>query len=347
MEMTLSLLQGGPQSRVRVEDKSQVGECRRIAQRLAESQDFDATQVGRVGIVATELANNVLTHAGRGELLVQALHHGNDVSIELVAIDRGPGMEVETCMRDGHSTAGTAGTGLGAVSRLSTLFDVYSLIDQGTVAVARISRQNHAGGEPAQRRGTAADFGAICLPLEGELDCGDTWRIAVSEGSMAVLVADGLGHGWLASAASLAAAESFSENPFERPSEAMQHLHAKLAGGRGAAAAVAILDHGSAKVTYAGVGNIAGSVVSAERSKGMVSHNGILGAQLLRKQQFEYEFLEGSRVVMHSDGMSARWSMADYPGLFARHASVVAAVLYRDHARARDDITVVVAGGCP
>lgn len=48
--------------------------------------------------------------------------------------------------------------------------------------------------------------------------------------------------------------------------------------------------------------------------------------------------------ALHSDGMSARWSISSYPGLFVRHAAVIAGVLYRDHARARDDVTVVVAG---
>jgi hypothetical protein len=76
----------------------------------------------------------------------------------------------------------------------------------------------------------------------------------------------------------------------------------------------------------------------------MVSHNGTLGVQLLRRQQFEYEYSPGDKIVMHSDGMSARWSLSSYPGLFLRHAAVIAGVLYRDHARARDDVTVLVLG---
>jgi anti-sigma regulatory factor (Ser/Thr protein kinase) len=325
----------GPQSRLRVEDASHVGECRRTALRLAELHGFAVTLAGRVGIVATEMGNNLLRHAGRGELLVQALHDGAEVTIELVAIDRGPGMNVDACMRDGYSTVGTPGTGLGAISRLSTLFDVYSLIDRGTVVVSRIANQARAES-PA--------FGAICLAVAGEIECGDTWRIAESSDAMAILVADGLGHGPLAATASRAAAAAFIERPFDPPSEIMQRLHGALSGSRGAAAACAALKPESARVTYAGIGNIAGCVLSAERSRGMVSHNGILGVQLLRKQEFEYDYPEASRVVMHSDGMSARWSIDSYPGLAARHASVIAAVLYRDHARDRDDVTVVVTG---
>lgn len=329
-----------------IEDASQVGECRRMAQRLAEAQYFDATQAGRVGIVATELANNVLRHAGRGELLLQTLHDGSNVSVEMVAIDRGPGMVVETCMRDGHSTAGTAGTGLGAISRLSTLFDVYSLRDQGTVAVSRIQKQGPAAAD-GDRHFRSAPMGAVNIALQGEIECGDTWRIAAAAEQTAIMVADGLGHGPLAATASQAVAQAFAERPFEPPSEAMKRYHGKLSGSRGAAAAVAILDWQQAKVTYGGVGNISGSIASSERSKGMVSHNGALGVQLLRTQQFEYQVVPGSKVVMHSDGLSARWSLTNYPGLVQRHESVIAGVLYRDHARARDDATVVVLGARP
>jgi anti-sigma regulatory factor (Ser/Thr protein kinase) len=337
------LLESRSQIRMQVEEISQVGDCRRAAQRLAQTYDFDETLVGRVGIVATELTNNVIKHAGRGELLLQAISDGRTVTVEMLAVDRGPGMSVEQCMRDGFSTAGTAGTGLGAISRLSTLFDVYSADGQGTVAVSRVAKQPVSGA--ARHTPTAGlEFGAISVPVLGETECGDIWRIATREDSTAILVADGLGHGPLAANAAAAAAAAFDQKPFDAPGESMQHLHRALSGGRGAAAACAVIDSGSSKLAYAGVGNISGSVVSAERSRGMVSHNGILGVHLLRKQQFEYPCAPGDRVVMHSDGMSARWSLKTYPGLFSRHAAVIAGVLYRDHARPKDDVTVVVSG---
>ena len=338
------LLDSGPQLRMQVEESSQVGDCRRAAQRLAELHEFDDTLVGRVGIVATELATNVIKHAGRGELLMQAIRGSGEVTIELAAIDRGPGMQVERCMRDGYSTSGTAGGGLGAISRLSSLFDLYSAEGQGTVAVSRIERQAPTGSARAPTGKSQLEFGAVCVALAGESECGDTWRIAGNEGTVVMMVVDGLGHGPLAATAAQAAAVAFAQRPFEPPSETMQHLHAALSGGRGAAAACAMLSVANTKVAYAGVGNISGSLISAEKSRGMVSHNGILGAQLLRKQQFEYERGSGDKIVMHSDGMSARWSLQAYPGLFVRHPAVIAGVLYRDHARPRDDVTVLVSG---
>jgi hypothetical protein len=187
------------------------------------------------------------------------------------------------------------------------------------------------------------DFGAVSIALAGEIECGDIWRIAIRDEEMAILVGDGLGHGPLAATAARAAATAFGERPFDSPAECMQNLHRALSGSRGAAAACAVFST-NGKIAYSGVGNISGAVVSAERSRGMVSHNGILGTQLLRKQQFEYKYNLGDRVVMHSDGVSARWSLSAYPGLFLRHAAVIAGILYRDHARPRDDATVVVSG---
>jgi anti-sigma regulatory factor (Ser/Thr protein kinase) len=345
----MQILNGAPQLRMQVADASHVGEGRRAAQRLAQAHGFDATSTGRVGIIATELGNNLLRHAGAGELLLQTLGHGG-LELELIAIDRGPGMsDVERCLRDGYSTGGTAGNGLGAVSRLSSTFDLYSLPGRGTVVLSRVAREatTAAPAAPAGQTGSSLplEFGAICIAVKGESECGDAWSLVWGDDSAALLVADGLGHGPLAAAAARAATAAFVAQPFDAPARAMQRLHLALAGTRGAAAACALFDRAAARLDYAGVGNICAAVVSAEGSRGMVSHNGTLGMQLPRAQQFDYRCLPGDRVVMHSDGISARWSVGDYAGLFPCHAAVIAAVLYRDHGRGRDDSTIVVMGG--
>ena len=339
------LLESGPQSRMQVEDSSQVGDCRRAAQRLAELHEFDDTLVGRVGIVATELANNVIKHAGRGELLMQAIRSSGDVTIELVTIDRGPGMQVERCMRDGYSTGGTAGTAASGRSPdcPACLTSIPPRV-RGRSRYPELKGRSATGSARALAGKSKLEFGAISIALAGETECGDTWRIAGDDETVAMMVVDGLGHGPLAATAAQAAAAGICRTAL-RPAVRIDAAPAPCArGGRGAAAACAVLNVGNTKVSYAGVGNISGSLVSGDKSRGMVSHNGILGVQLLRKQQFEYECGPGDKIVMHSDGMSARWSLNAYPGLFVRHAAVIAGVLYRDHARPRDDVTVLVSG---
>jgi anti-sigma regulatory factor (Ser/Thr protein kinase) len=322
-----------------------VGEGRRLAQRLAQAHGFDATSTGRAGIIATELGNNLLRHAGAGELLIQALGQDALLELELLAIDRGPGMhDVQRCLNDGYSTGGTAGNGLGAVSRLSSTFDLHSLPGRGTVVLSRVARDAAPGGGSPQRSQRPLEFGAICVAIKGEIECGDSWSIALHDDCVAMLVADGLGHGPLAATAAKAAVDAFLAQPFEPPAQAMQRLHRALSGTRGAAAACAVLKPSTSKLDYCGVGNICASVLSSGASRGMVSHNGTLGTHLHRTQQFEYSCGPGDRLVMHSDGMSARWSISDYAGLQPRHAAVIAGVLFRDHARERDDTTVLVMG---
>ena len=77
---------------------------------------------------------------------MQVLDDGTNQEFELLAIDQGPGMrDVDACMRDGHSTAGTAGCGLGAVLRLSGTFDLFSAPGQGTVVLSRTERVRTPG----------------------------------------------------------------------------------------------------------------------------------------------------------------------------------------------------------
>jgi anti-sigma regulatory factor (Ser/Thr protein kinase) len=337
--MSGRIIAGGYPVRVEAREPSDIGECRRSAKRLAETLRFDEEEVGKVSIVATELATNIVRHGGGGEILLQALDDGVAPQVEVLAIDAGRGMrDVEQCLRDGFSTAGTPGTGLGAVSRLSCTFDIFSAPDKGTVVLARLGRKQVKRTDPSR----ALEYGAVCLAMAGEIECGDTWRIADGGADVAMLVIDGLGHGAPAAKAAQAAALAFGERAFDLPSETMEHLHRRLMGGRGAVGACALLHVPAARLDYAGVGNISGCIVGKGSLQRMVSYNGTLGVQQTRTRQFTYDWPLDSLVIMHSDGLSARWDLADYPGLINQHAGVIAAVLYRAAARKRDDVTVTV-----
>jgi anti-sigma regulatory factor (Ser/Thr protein kinase) len=319
------------QRRHHIRDSSAVGAVRRDSQRLASELRLDETSHARVGVVATELATNVLRHAGGGEVLIQAIPASGGIALEILAIDRGPGMaDLEKCLQDGYSSRATPGTGLGAVRRLSAEFDISSVRSKGTVVMSRI------GG------GTARRFGAICTAREGEAECGDAWRLAHDgECKSALMVIDGLGHGSAAAAAARAVAEAFDRSPFDPPGAQIERAHRALTGTRGAAVACAAWS-GPQAIHYSGVGNISGRLAGASGSRGLVSHNGTLGFQVHRVQEFEYPAANGTLLIMHSDGLSARWQLDEHVGLRERHPAIIAATLYRDHARGRDDATVVV-----
>jgi hypothetical protein len=104
--------------------------------------------------------------------------------------------------------------------------------------------------------------------------------------------------------------------------------------------AVATLDPGKREIRYAGVGNIAGAVVTGDETRSMVSHNGTLGHEVRKIQEFTYAWPQGALVIMHSDGLQTQWRLDRYPGLSTRAPSVIAGLLYRDFSRGRDDVTV-------
>jgi anti-sigma regulatory factor (Ser/Thr protein kinase) len=340
---------------VPVSDPSQVGQARREANVLAERAGLGDTDRGRVAIVVTELANNLARHARGGEILLRPSSAPDDAGVEVFAIDRGPGMaDVAACLRDGFSTGGTPGTGLGAVRRMAARFEVDSVQPAGTVVFASVlaggptangTLANGASANGASANGAAArpefEWAVICLPVKGETACGDTWRLASRPGRLSLMIADGLGHGPLASDAAEAAGAAFDADPFAAPRALIESAHTRMHGSRGGAVAAVALEGGT--VRFAGVGNVAGSLVSpAAGPKGLPSHNGIAGVQVRKVQEFDYPWPDGGMLVMHSDGLQTRWSLDAYPGAARRHPAVVAGLLYRDFARGRDDLTVAV-----
>jgi hypothetical protein len=75
----------------------------------------------------------------------------------------------------------------------------------------------------------------------------------------------------------------------------------------------------------------------------MVSHNGIVGHNVHRSEEYRYPWPPGALLVAHSDGLETQWSLAAFPGLASRHPAMIAAMLFREHSRKRDDVAVVVA----
>ena len=85
--------------------------------------------------------------------------------------------------------------------------------------------------------------------------------------------------------------------------------------------------------------------MTGSHSRSLVSMNGTPGHRIGTLQEFIYPLPPGALLLMHSDGLSTRSAMSDYPGLASRDPSLIAGVLYRDFSRKRDDATVLVTGG--
>jgi anti-sigma regulatory factor (Ser/Thr protein kinase) len=324
---------------IAIDDSSQIGEARRSATAIATASGLTEVEAGKLAIIATEAATNISKHATRGEIILRSVVGYGMCGVDLIAIDAGPGIsDVDRALGDGYSTAGTSGHGLGAMARLATGFDIYTGPGVGTVLCARIESER-----TKVHRQPAFELGVVRVAKHGESECGDDWGIVVSDGGrVSLVVADGLGHGASAAEASRRAVAVAAENAAEAPAAVVAAMHAGLRPTRGAAVAVAELIPSERAVRFAGLGNISGAIAGPTDAHSFVSHNGIAGHEMRKIQEFTYQWPMDSLLVMHSDGVSARWDLGRYPGLASRHPSVVAGVLYRDYSRGRDDALVVV-----
>ncbi len=322
-------------------DSSQVAAPRRAVTTLAERLGFSATRAGQAALVVSELATNLVKHATRGEILLRPVDEAPGSAgacIEILAIDAGPGIpDVAHSRRDGHSTSGTLGHGLGAIERQSDAFEIYTQ-PSGTVIVARVWREPPALSLPRVRY----QIGAVQVSHPTEDICGDDWSARARNDRIAIIVADGLGHGVSAHEAAREASTVFARMHEEGPQRIVEDVHAALRATRGVAVAVLVVDCERGLARYCGVGNITGVILHADGARqSMVSQNGTAGHTANRIREFTYPVPAGSTLVMASDGLGTHWDLSSYPGLRTRDASIIAGVLYRDFRR-RDDVTVVV-----
>lgn len=319
-------------------ESSQVGEARRMALALARQLGFNETEQGKLGIVVTEVANNLVRHAQEGLLIIQPVSKHNQLGIEILALDKGPGIKnIGECLQDGFSSMGTSGNGLGAISRLSTLFQIYSVSGMGTALLSQL------WATPSTDLKEKLELGGICLPIPNESVSGDAWASSQSINHSLFLVVDGLGHGPMAATAAAVAVRVFREQAHRSPKAIIEVIHGALRSTRGAALAIAEIDFEQQLVRFAGVGNISGTVLSVTGTSRMVSHNGTVGHEVRKIQEFTYPWHPTGILIMHSDGLGSQWQLDRYAGLAAKHPSLIAGVLYRDFNRNRDDVTVLVA----
>lgn len=320
-----------------VSESSHIAAARAALGDLMARSAFDAERAGRGTLMLTEAATNILKHAGEGSLILNTLARNGTQGVEVIALDRGPGIsDLAGSMVDGVSTAGTPGTGLGAMRRLSDEFDAYTGTSIGTAV--RMSLWSKPAGGPPQ----PCELGAICIPKRGEEVCGDAWGASRHADGVTVMVADGLGHGLLAHEASREAVSLLETQGADAASRLLEDAHGRLRATRGAAIAIARCELPARRVTFAGAGNITGTFAGLGLRRSMVSHSGIVGHKIHSAREVAYDWPEHALLVMHSDGLESHWDLASYPGLTVRHPALIAAVLYRDFARGRDDVTVVV-----
>ncbi|MGE0130788.1 MAG: SpoIIE family protein phosphatase [Blastocatellales bacterium] len=312
---------------------------------LARQASLGDGEAERAALIIAEAAANILKHAGEGQMLIRAMQREAKPALEIIALDRGPGIaHLGAAMRGGYSTSGSAGVGLCAMSRASNLFDIYSHPGQGTALLAQVWAR-------PLRRNTARDYvsspvksGAISTVKPGARISGDAWLAKHQPSRSLVMVANGLGHSAEAAGAVANAIKVMEEIHALSPAEIVEVVHETLRGTRGASVAVAEirLSGIAPEVRFAGVGNIAARIVNGGKAQHLISLNGIAGYQA-EIQEYTYHWSAHSALIVHTDGLFTQWDTGDYPGLSASHPALIAAVLHRDFNRGLDDATILVA----
>lgn len=320
-----------------------VGDARRSLTRTAARAGVDERVANRAAIAVAELGSNLLRHAvAGGYLLTRPLASGKAPGIEVLAVDRGPGIgDVAAALRNGlppevtSVEAGGLGVGLGAVQRAASLFDIFSQRGEGTVVMARFHAEPDIDDVPIVA-------GVSVSKIEGDA-CGDRWSARGSHGDRRVLVVDGLGHGSEAAKAAMAAVEAFERWVTDDPRDAVLAAHKSMLGTRGGVLTVCRLDPSRQAVQVAGVGNITVRIAGPGGRSGFLTAPGTVGTTV-RAPKVQTEtgpWQPGTRMIMYTDGVGSGADPTD-PILLRHHPSIVAAVLHRDHGRGTDDATVVV-----
>ena len=327
---------------IEVNEASQVAEVRRIAAELARAESMTDAESGKLALVATEAATNLVKYGKAGTITLDRYADGMQHGVQLIAVDSGPGFsDFVASSRDGLSTAGSLGIGLGVIMRSSSFFDVYSVPGEGTAMVARVA---HAAPRKPVASTATFEYAARTQSMKGQVECGDAWCVRDFGKRQLICIADGLGHGPLAALASARAIAVFdAASPTDTPAAIMARAHEQMKDTRGAVMGILALDPVAGTADYCGIGNIAAAVHLGTESRHLLSIEGTVGYRMRATRTQTVGWEPTAVAVLYTDGLSGRCGPARYPGLLSRHPSLIASVLFRDHARNTDDATIVVA----
>ena len=113
--------------------------ARQLVRELAVLVGLSLVDQTKIVTAASELARNVLQYGGGGTLTASALNDDNRRGLRLIFEDQGPGIaDIQLAMKDGYTSGGGLGLGLGGAKRLSNEFEIESTPGAGTrVTIAR------------------------------------------------------------------------------------------------------------------------------------------------------------------------------------------------------------------
>jgi serine/threonine-protein kinase RsbT len=116
--------------------------ARQRGRALAVELGFSAVDSTLIATAISELARNIVSYAGTGEIALKTIQNSTRQGILIVAADEGPGIhDLRQALRDGFSTSGSLGLGLPGVRRLMDEFEITSQPGRGTRVEVKKWRQ--------------------------------------------------------------------------------------------------------------------------------------------------------------------------------------------------------------
>jgi anti-sigma regulatory factor (Ser/Thr protein kinase) len=339
--MALQLSAGEPLQPVgiRITTLAEIRRAEDSARNLAASIGFSAQDCQEIALVVTELASNLIKHAGGGTLRLMVNAAEGRTGIRIESEDLGPGIpDFDRALTDGYSSAGSLGTGLGAVNRLMDELELRPLPAGG----AHIVCQRWLRSSTAVAAVRWLEFGAATRSYRYQRENGDAFVVRQWNGGALAGVIDGLGHGPFAQRASQAARQ-YVEQHFDRPLEDLFRGAGRACRAtRGVVMALARFDFAPQTLAVATVGNIEVRILGGASPVNLIVRRGIIGLNAPQPAPTTCPWTTGSLLVMHSDGVSSRWNWNHFRDLVQESSGTIAQRLLVAHGTTEDDATVLV-----
>ena len=290
-------------------------------------------------LVCNEMVTNQNKFA-EGNGLVQVWEvHAPRPALDLFAFDYGNGIvNIKAAMQDGFTTAGTMGKGLGAIQRLSSESEFYSLPvelagESPWHGTAVWSRFYHDDPEP----GRPHDFGGYNRAYHDSTFNGDMIQVHANPGKTRWLHMDGLGHGREAAEVVDSIGDFLDE---ETPVDGLvQRLSRRLQGGRGAVAMICEID-AAGTFTICGVGDMVAYLIANGEKRAISFSPGVLGHAHRTPETVTLPFPPQALLVTASDGLRRNMTLRTFPELWRLHPQLIALVLGQVMGRHNDDRSV-------
>ena len=127
-----------PEATVPIGHEGDIVAARQKGRELAAATGFSSTDQTMIALAISEIARNILTYAGRGQVALRCLDEDGRRGVLVVATDEGPGIaDIALAMRDGYSTGRSLGVGLPGSKRVMDDFELVSAPGRGTTVTMR------------------------------------------------------------------------------------------------------------------------------------------------------------------------------------------------------------------